>query len=75
MNMEFLDLESTIGLKSLSYEDLDFFSLSFSDFSLTSFDALSLSVLKEKLEEDETFAVKYAVAKLGFNPEDDSQFK
>jgi hypothetical protein len=42
---------------------------------LTNFDALSLSVLKEKLEEDETFAVKYAVAKLGFNPEDDSQFK
>ena len=46
MRMEFLDLDATIGLKSPSFDDLSFFSLSFSDYNLTTFDAQSLSVLK-----------------------------
>ncbi len=46
MRMEFLDLDATIGLKSPSFDDLSFFSLSLSDYNLTTFDAQSLSVLK-----------------------------
>lgn len=73
--MEFLDLDSTIGLEQPSYKDLNFFSLALSDYNLTTFDAQSLSVLKDKIQSDQNLGVKYAVAKLGFDPEDDSQFK
>jgi len=46
MRMEFLDLDATIGLEYPSFEELSFFSLSVSDYNLTTFDAQSLSVLK-----------------------------
>jgi hypothetical protein len=39
MKMEFLNLDATLGLKSPSYNDLSFFSMSLTDYSLPTFDA------------------------------------
>ena len=45
-----------------------------SDFNVDALDAASLATFRKVLEADETFTLNYLVTKLGFNPNDQSQF-
>lgn len=74
MKMEFLDLQSTLGVTSPKYSDLSFFSLTLSDYGLTAFNANSLDILYKKLAADSVLTKNYAIAKLGFNPSDKTQY-
>lgn len=45
-----------------------------SDFNVDALDAASLAAFRKRLEADETYTLNYLVTKLGFNPNDQSQF-
>ena len=68
MNLEFLDLNATIGLDNPSEVDLSFFSLSLDVFGIKELDAESLDLLRQRMESDNDLAVRFAVSKLGLNP-------
>lgn len=71
LKMEYLNLQATIGKTSVSYSDLDFFSVDMAaDYEVTDLDATSLADFRKRLEADETYTLNYLVAKLGFDPTD-----
>jgi hypothetical protein len=75
LKMEFLNLETTIGKSAVAYSDLEFLSVDMAkDFNVDSLDPSSLATFRKILEADEAYTLNYLVTKLGFNPNDSSQF-
>ena len=73
--MEFLNLQATIGKSSVSYSDLDFYSVNMAeDYNVTDLDSTTLAKFGKTLEADETYALNYLVSKLGFDPTEKTQF-
>jgi hypothetical protein len=71
--MEFLDLDYTIGKRGLTYADLRFNSFDLAKhWGKQNIDAKSLADFRKRIEPDEQYTLDYLVAKLGFNPTDES---
>lgn len=75
--MEFLNLLPTFGVENITYDMLDFFSVDFAeDFGLKNLDPVSLATFRKDLEnEDDVLkTLKFFISKLGFDPEDITQY-
>jgi len=77
LKMEFLNLLPTFGVENITYDMLDFFSVDFAeDFGLKNLDPVSLATFRKDLEnEDDVLkTLKFFISKLGFDPEDITQY-
>ena len=81
LKMEFLNLEPTLGMKSMpAYEQLEFFSVDFNDYSSEGLTDLSAHAMNEfrkylELSDNKEYTLNYLVKKLGFDPKDPDQYQ
>ncbi len=74
LRLEFININNTLGKSSVSYADLDFYSVDFkNDWGVSKLDPTSLADWRKVLEADETLTLNYLVSKLGFDYTDPTQ--
>ena len=73
LQFEFINLVPQLGKSSVTYDDLEFQSLSMIDFGVTSLTASALSEFRKQLEDDQDMALEYLTRKMGFNSMSDSE--
>lgn len=75
LRLEFININNTLGRSSVTYADLDFYSVDFKkDWGVSALDPTSLADFRKILEADETLTLNYLVSKLGFDYNDSTQF-
>jgi hypothetical protein len=74
LKLEFININNTLGKSSVTYADLDFYSVDFSkDWGVKTLDATSLADFRKVLEPNEALTLNYLVSKLGFDYTDSVQ--
>ena len=74
LKMIFLDLPQTYQISDLTTSNLPFRSMLFSDYGLYSLTPKALSDFKSKLDANDQLTYNYLVAKLGYDPNKNSEY-
>lgn len=76
LHMEFLNLQATYGHDSVAFDEIEWWSVDFSEmWGLTDIDATSLATFRKRLEDDQDYTLNYLVSKLGFDYNDPAQYQ
>lgn len=78
LRLEFVNIGSTLGNKDFTYADAEWWSVDYTqDFNLPQVDPTSLATFRKYLEDpaNQDYALNYLVSKLGFNPNDSTQYQ
>ena len=78
LRLEFVNIGPTLGNKDFKYADAEWWSVDYTqDFNLSQVDPTSLATFRKYLEDpaNQDYALNYLVSKLGFNPNDMTQYQ